>query len=268
MNTIVLFILGWASFASADSSIGGYSYETPSYETPWLDQNSGWHPPQQVDRSSQLANLLRTNARQAVTDPSVLVGVVGAGMNAVYTATATAAVANTVTSANKRIDGSNKRIDASNKRISTVETRSSSTCSKLSALVGITAPTVSYLACTASSCAPPATARSSSGIYNTCATTTPSKGTSDCVATNLLDSYILAHGLTTSSSTGTIPASTSTGLGAIAVKALTSSGTSFSMDKTALSLTDFNNFRKKVAEAINTLDKKIEDILKITAPSC
>ena len=47
-----------------------------------------------------------------------------AGMNAVYTATATAAVANTVTSANKRID-------ASNKRISTVETRSSSTCSKV-----------------------------------------------------------------------------------------------------------------------------------------
>ena len=77
MNAIVFFILGWASFASADSSIGGYSYETPSYETPWLDQNSGWHPPQQVDRSSQLANLLRTNARQAVTDPSVLVGVVG-----------------------------------------------------------------------------------------------------------------------------------------------------------------------------------------------
>ena len=76
MNTIVLFILGWASFASADSSIGGYSYETPSYETPWLDQNSGWHPPQQIDRSS-LANLLRTNARQAFADPSVLVGVAG-----------------------------------------------------------------------------------------------------------------------------------------------------------------------------------------------
>ena len=76
MNTIVFFILGWASFASGDSSIGGYSYETPSYETPWLDQNSGWHPPQQIDRSS-LANLLRTNARQAFADPSVLVGVAG-----------------------------------------------------------------------------------------------------------------------------------------------------------------------------------------------
>ena len=47
-----------------------------------------------------------------------------AGMNAVYTATATDAVAKTVTSANKRID-------ASNKRISTVETRSSGTCSKV-----------------------------------------------------------------------------------------------------------------------------------------
>jgi len=37
---------------------------------------------------------------------------------------------------------------------------------------------------------------------------------------------------------------------------------------TALSLHDFNLFRKLVAEAINTLDKKIEDILKVTAPSC
>ena len=37
---------------------------------------------------------------------------------------------------------------------------------------------------------------------------------------------------------------------------------------TALSLHDFNLFRKIVAEAINTLDKKIESILAITAPSC
>ena len=76
MKTLVFFILGWASFASADSSIGSYSYETPSYETPWLDQSSGWHLPQQIDRLS-LGNLVRTNARQAFTDPSVLVGVVG-----------------------------------------------------------------------------------------------------------------------------------------------------------------------------------------------
>ena len=80
MNRIGLFILGLASFASADSSIGGYSYETP-----WLDQNSGWHPPQQIDRSS-LANLLRTNARQAFSDPSVLVGVAGVSIQGPITA--------------------------------------------------------------------------------------------------------------------------------------------------------------------------------------
>ena len=77
MNRIGLFILGLASFASADSSIGGYSYETPSYETPWLDQNSGWDALQQIDRSISLANLFQTNARQAFTDPTVLLGAGG-----------------------------------------------------------------------------------------------------------------------------------------------------------------------------------------------
>ena len=36
----------------------------------------------------------------------------------------------------------------------------------------------------------------------------------------------------------------------------------------ALSLTDFDNFRIKVVDAINKLDQKIRDILMTTAPEC
>merc|ERR1712224_286379 len=88
---ILIPLLVLCSFASAYSSTGGYSYETP-----WLDQNSGWHAPQQIDRSispfSLLANLFRTNARQAFPDPTLLLGAGGAVANAVYTTTATAGV--------------------------------------------------------------------------------------------------------------------------------------------------------------------------------
>jgi len=251
MNTIVFFILGWASFASADSSIGGYSYETPGYETPWVDQNSGWHPPQQIDRSS-LANLLRTNARQAITDPMMMVGAGGAALNAVYTTVATAGVAKTVVAANGRID-------ASNKRISKVETRSSNTCSKLKTLVGIAAPTVSNLACT-TSCSPPSTARSSTGIFSSCSTTAPSKGTADCVATNLLDTYYVQG-------VGTTGGKTVKAEGGLAEHKTVKIAETKNSD-TALSVNDFNIFRKKVAEAINTLDKKMEQILGVTAPTC
>ena len=73
---ILISLLVLCSFARADSSIEGYSYETP-----WLNQNSGWHAPQQIDRSispsALLADLFRTNARQAFTDPTVLLGVGG-----------------------------------------------------------------------------------------------------------------------------------------------------------------------------------------------
>ena len=127
--------------------------------------------------------------------------------------------------------------------------------------MGIADPTVSYLACTASSCSPKTTARSSTGIYTSCSTSTPSSGTADCVATNLLDTYYL-QGAIGNAASATVAAAD--GLGAI---------TTVALDKTnhknvALTVHDFNLFRKKVAEAINTLDKKIEDILKVTAPTC
>ena len=137
---------------------------------------------------------------------------------------------------------------------------------QLSSLVGIADPTVSYLACTASSCSPPDAARSSTGIYTSCSTSTPSSGTADCVATNLLNTYYLSGAIGSAASTS-IPATN--GIGAVTTVALgkTSSGSSIHKD-VALTVHDFNLFRKKVAEAINTLDKKIESILAISAPTC
>ena len=135
--------------------------------------------------------------------------------------------------------------------------------------MGITAPTVKHhgytfkTTCTSATAAAPcptATAPSSSGAYSTCATSTPSAGTSDCVATNLLDNYVLQTAI--GSAIATIPAT-----GGLAAYSATYLGKS-SIYHTALSINDFNIFRKLVAEAINTLDKKIEQILAVTAPSC
>jgi len=127
--------------------------------------------------------------------------------------------------------------------------------------VGIADPTVSYLACTASSCSPPTTARSSTGSYTSCSTSTPSSGTADCVATNLLDTYYL-QGAIGSAASATV--SKSDGLAAITTEALGKT----THKNIALTVHDFNLFRKKVAEAINTLDKKMESILAISAPTC
>ena len=132
--------------------------------------------------------------------------------------------------------------------------------------MGIADPTVSYLACSSSSCSPPTTARSSTGIYTSCSTSTPSSGTADCVATNLLDDYYLSGVIGSAASTSIAKHD---GIQAVTTVALgkTNSGTSIFKD-VALTVYDFNLFRKKVAEAINTLDKKIESILHISAPTC
>jgi len=247
---ILNLLLGLCSFASADSSIGGYSYENP-YDSYGLDQNSGWHPPQQVQRSSLLANVFRTNARQALTDPMMMVGAGGALLNAVYTTTATAGVS-------KAVVLTNSRVDASNKRIATVETRSSNTCAKVKSLLSIAAPTVTY------STSAPATTRAS-GEFTSCASSPTSGSTADCVATDLLDEYTITNGV--AGVGGTIAKSSTTGLAAITVL-YQSTAASLSTSNTAISIADFNNFRKRVAQAINALDKKIEAILAISAPSC
>ena len=134
--------------------------------------------------------------------------------------------------------------------------------------MGIAAPTVKHHGYTASSTCtsttaaapcPTSTVRSSSGEYSSCATSTPSAGTSGCVASNLLDNYVLQGAV--GSGTATVPAT-----GGLASYGAKVAGTTFTT--TALTINDFNIFRKLVAEGLNTLDKKIESILAITAPSC
>ena len=142
--------------------------------------------------------------------------------------------------------------------------------------MGITEPTVTHHGfvggatptdCTSGKNAalcPKSTARLSTGIYTSCThtssgTTAPTSGSSDCVVTNLLDNYQVTHGV--SKTATTIKAGD--GLSAIKTAVIGDTHTT-----AALSIHDFNLFRKLVAEAINTLDKKIESILAITAPSC
>jgi len=250
MNMIEIILLSVLALASADSSIGGYSYETP-YDSYGLDQNSGWHPPQQTHRSS-IANVFRTNARQALTDPMMMVGTLGAGgalANAIYTTTATAGVS-------KAVVLTNGRVDASNKRISKVETRSSNTCSTLTSLLNIAAPTVTY------STSAPATVRAA-GDFTSCIKTPTSGSTADCVATDLLDSYTLAAVVAGTASTS--PSYSITGL---TISAAKTASTATDGTDSSLSIADFNTFRKRVAQAINTLDKKFEALLAVSKPTC
>ena len=156
---ILIPLLVFCSYASANSSIGGYNYQTPWNYYPYQNY-SGWHAPQQTHQSplSKARQDLTASLTDLVTDPMNMVGVGGVGAqlyirvpnpvwlttflvteqqhllnfhfftqalaNAVYTSVATAGVTATVVAANARID-------ASNKRITTVETRSSNTCSQV-----------------------------------------------------------------------------------------------------------------------------------------
>ena len=133
--------------------------------------------------------------------------------------------------------------------------------------MAITEPTVSFHAVTSSaSTAVKSTARLSTGVYTSCTHTAssgtahPTSGAADCVVTNLLDNYQLQSVI----SKATTAISTSEGL--VGVTPVAGLGQTWKLS--ALSVHDFNIFRKLVAEAINTLDKKIEDILKVTAPTC
>jgi len=257
---ILNLLLGLCSFASADSSIGGYSYENP-YDSYGLDQNSGWHPPQQVQRSSLLANVFRTNARQALTDPMMMVGAGGALLNAVYTTTATAGVS-------KAVVLTNSRVDASNKRIATVETRSSNTCAKVNTLLALTNPTVAT------------SSASNSGVGASSSTTVRSASTNLEVAYYLDqqsssgslsgNTYALEHVLYGSGASAS-DISAASGLAAItkspAILAQLDSGTT-TIKNTALSVHDFNVFRKRVAAAVRTLDDKIRELLAQSSVTC
>ena len=73
----------------------------------------------------------------------------------------------------------------------------------------------------------------------------------------------MEHAVSFTSASGSIPASA--GLGAVPRSIILQASTHTS---SALSLTDFNSFRLRVAAAINELDDKIRDLLALSSLTC
>ena len=82
------------------------------------------------------------------------------------------------------------------------------------------------------------------------------------------DTYALEHVLYGTSATATeIPAAS--GLATITTSILGQLDTSpTTITNTALSVHDFNIFRKRVAAAVRTLDDKIREMLAVSKPTC
>ena len=71
---ILIPLLVLCSFASANSSIGGYNYQTPWNYYPYQNY-SGWHAPQQTHQSS--LSKARQDLTASLTDPMMMVGAGG-----------------------------------------------------------------------------------------------------------------------------------------------------------------------------------------------
>ena len=83
------------------------------------------------------------------------------------------------------------------------------------------------------------------------------------------NSYTLEHVLYGSGATATTAISAASGLAEISTTALGQlDSATVTITNTALSVYDFNVFRKRVAAAVRTLDDKIREILAVSAPSC
>ena len=82
------------------------------------------------------------------------------------------------------------------------------------------------------------------------------------------NSYALEHVLYGNGATATA-ISAASGLAAISTSILGQLDTSATtITNTALSVYDFNVFRKRVAAAVRTLDDKIREILAVSSPTC
>ena len=82
------------------------------------------------------------------------------------------------------------------------------------------------------------------------------------------NTYALEHVLYGTGATATAITGAS-GLAAISTSILGQLDTSpTTITNTALSVHDFNIFRKRVAAAVRTLDDKIREILEVSSPSC
>ena len=73
----------------------------------------------------------------------------------------------------------------------------------------------------------------------------------------------MEHAVSFTSASGAIPASA--GLGSVPRSIIIAASTH---NTAALSLTDFNSFRLRVAAAINELDDKIRDLLALSSLTC
>ena len=75
---ILIPLLVLCSFASANSSIGGYNYQTPWNYYPYQNY-SGWHAPQQTHQSplSKARQDLTASLTDMATDPMMMVGAGG-----------------------------------------------------------------------------------------------------------------------------------------------------------------------------------------------
>jgi len=111
------------------------------------------------------------------------------------------------------------------------------------------------------------------GVSGSSSTAVRSSTTTSEVARHLdtlgSDSYALTKVLYGNGATATSAISAAKGLAQITTSMLTQlDKTTATIDNTALSIADFNTFRKNVAAAIRTLDDKIREILAVTAPTC
>ena len=110
------------------------------------------------------------------------------------------------------------------------------------------------------------------GVSGSSSTAVRSSTTTSEVARHLdtlgSNSYALTKVLYGNGATATA-ISAASGLAAIATSAMVRlDSAATTIDNSALSITDFNTFRKNVAAAIRTLDDKIREILAVTAPTC
>jgi len=189
-------------------------------------------------------------ARQALgglsSGGAALIGVAAAG---------TAAAVGTVQNAN-----TNANLDASNRRIDSADTKAKATCTSMTTLLGIADPTMGSTS-------------GNTGVSGSSSTAVRSSTTTSEVARHLdtlgSDSYALTKVLYGTGATATSAISAAKGLAQITTSMLTQlDKTTATIDNTALSIADFNTFRKNVAAAIRTLDDKIREILAVTPPTC
>ena len=112
------------------------------------------------------------------------------------------------------------------------------------------------------------------GVSGSSSTAVRSSTTTSEVARHLdtlgSNSYALTHVLYGTGATETA-ISAGSGLAAISTSILgqlDGSSVKTTIDNTALSIADFNIFRKNVAAAVRTLDDKIREMLAVTSPTC